>query len=77
MDNNKLESKIDKIQISISRIDKHLEVYNAQLQIHIKRSDMLERKFEPVERHVHFINGLVKLAAAIATLTAIATYFLR
>ena len=41
----RLEKKLDKIDERIDQIDKHLAVYNAQLRFHIKRTDVLEKKY--------------------------------
>lgn len=71
MSENKIESKIDKLQEDVSEIKTHLAVYNSQLEIHIKRSDLLEQKLEPVEKHVNMVNGALKLIGVLATIAAI------
>lgn len=69
------ESKLDKIQEDVTEIKTHLAVYNEQLKIHIKRSDLLEEKLEPVEKHVAMVTGVVKfigvMTAILGTIAAI------
>ena len=72
-----MESKIDKIQEDVSEIKTHLAVYNSQLEVHIKRSDLLEAKLVPVEKHVAMVNGVLKFIGVLATIAAIAELFLR
>ena len=67
---DKLEGKLDKLDERLDNVDKHLAVYNEQLGYHIRRTNILERKLEPVEDHVKFINGLIKVLLGIGGLTA-------
>jgi len=66
-----IEKKIDAIQEDVTEIKTHMAVYNEQLKIHIKRSDLLERKLEPVEKHVSMVNGALKLLSVGAAIAAI------
>lgn len=65
------DDKLDKIQEDIGEIKTHLAVYNSQLKIHIKRSDMLEKKLVPVEKHVNMVNGALKLIGVLAAIAGI------
>lgn len=71
----KIEDKLDKIQADVGEIKTHLAVYNSQLEIHIKRSDMLETQLEvrlaPVEKHVNMVSGAIKLISIAAMVAAI------
>lgn len=69
---SKIESKLDKIQDNISAINSTLAAQHESLKIHIKRTDLLEKKLEPVERHVIMINGILKFIGVIAVLATIA-----
>lgn len=71
------ESKLDKIQEDVSEIKTHLAVYNEQLKIHIRRSDLLEEQMAPVKKHVDMVNGALKLIGVLAAVAAIAEVFLR
>lgn len=65
---DRIESKIDKIADHISSIDVTLAKQQVILDEHVKRTNLLEKKLEPVERHVTVINGLMKLIAALGTI---------
>ena len=68
---DKVENKIDVILEKIHSIDKTLERNTASLELHMKRSDALEKKLEPVERHVTIIQGLAGLAGILATVLGV------
>lgn len=68
---SKIEEKLDKIQEDVTEIKTHLAVYNSQLEIHIKRSDLLEAKIVPIEKHVNMVSGAIKLITILATIAAI------
>lgn len=65
------DQKLDRIQGDIGEIKTHLAVYNQQLKVHIKRSDMLEEKLKPIEKHVAMLQGALKLIGIIAIIAAI------
>lgn len=54
-----LDSRIDNIDVTLARIDVTLEKQSDQLAYHIKRTDLLESKIEPVDRHVKIVNGIM------------------
>jgi hypothetical protein len=58
--------KIDYIVENIGAINKTLEFQSQQLQEHIKRTQMLEARLEPIEDHVKFIQGLFKIVVYLA-----------
>jgi uncharacterized protein (UPF0335 family) len=66
-----IAQKVDKLDEKLSSIDTHLAVYNEQLKIHIKRTEMLELDVEPIKRHVIQVSGSLKLLGLIATMLAI------
>jgi len=68
---DRVESKIDIIQEKISLIERLMERNTVSLEHHIKRTDLLEEKLEPVENHVKLINGIVKILLGLAALTAL------
>jgi hypothetical protein len=68
------DDKLDHIIEKIGSIDKTLEFQAAQLEEHIKRTDFLEHRLVPIEDHVKFIRGLMRLAMYLASIgAAIAT----
>lgn len=64
---DKLESKIDRLDERLDRIDQTLIKQEANLQLHMMRSDNLEKivaiqdkKLEPIEKNMNGLNFLVK-----------------
>ena len=75
---NRVELKVDKIDERLDSIDKNLAVYNEQLKIHIKRTNLLESEVKPIKDHVTQVRGVFKflafLIAASGAALAIASY---
>ena len=71
--NEKLVNDITDIKVSIARIDVTLEKNTDSLIDHMRRSDLLEKKLEPVERHVMIVNGLFKLMVVLIGLAGTIT----
>jgi hypothetical protein len=77
MDNkfDRLENKIDLVIEKIHSIDKTLERNTVSLEEHMRRTNALELKLEPVERHVSGVSVVLKAfgwcVGIIATLIAI------
>lgn len=61
--------KIDYIVEQIGGINKTLEFQSKQLETHIKRTELIEERIIPIEDHVKFIQGLVKLSLYLASLS--------
>lgn len=70
-DIHKLDNKVDKLDERLDKIDTHLAVYNEQLKIHIKRTELLENDVAPIKDHVSKINGALKLLASSGIILAI------
>lgn len=70
MDDNRVLDKLDKLDTRIDNIDITLAKQHLSLEEHIKRSNMLEAKLEPVEKHVNSVNAVLKFAGGIAILLA-------
>lgn len=76
--------KLDKIQQELQEFREESKVQFAiivkDLAYHIKRTNLLEAKLEPVEKHVTFINTLLKvllgLAAIVGTIAGMLRVFL-
>lgn len=71
MDNRRLENKVDKIVESISEINITLAKQSVILDEHVKRSNLLEAKMAPLEKHVVMINGVLKFLGLIAVFVGI------
>jgi flagellar motor component MotA len=65
------EAKIDKILEKIHSIDITLARNTASLELHMKRTDLLEKKLEPVEAHVSLINASFKVFGAVGAVVGI------
>jgi hypothetical protein len=57
---NKIEEKIDALNEHLSSIDVTLAKQEVSLAEHIRRSNALEEKLKPVERHVYMVHGSLK-----------------
>lgn len=67
----RIELKIDDISEHIASVDTTLALQHQSLEEHMRRSDLLERKIEPLENHVALIHGLFKLLGVLGTIAAI------
>lgn len=66
-----MENKLDKIIEKIASIDVTLAKQSVILEEHVKRTNLLEEKIEPIEKHVAMVNGALKLLGLIAIIVAI------
>lgn len=67
---NRIEDKIDKISDSIGSINITLAKQHQSLDEHMRRTELLEKIVEPIEKHVTMINGFIKLVILLATVAA-------
>ena len=65
---DKVDESIKILDQRLDGIDKHLAVYNEQLTFHIERTNKLEEKFEPVEKHVALVNAGAKIIGGLVFL---------
>jgi hypothetical protein len=65
-DQKRLEDKVDKIVDKICSIDVTLVKQSIILEEHIKRTNLLEDKIEPIEKHVIMVNGVLKFLGIVA-----------
>ncbi len=56
----------------LNSIDVTLAKQSISLDNHIKRTEMLEHRMEPVEKHVLMLNGFFKILGLLGTIVAIA-----
>jgi glycerol dehydrogenase-like iron-containing ADH family enzyme len=61
---DKIDAKLEKIVEHIGSIDVTLAKQSVLLDEHIKRSNMLEEKLAPVEKHVTIVNTILKVLGA-------------
>lgn len=69
--NNRTDDKLDKIQEDISDIKIIMERNTTSLEYHIKRTNILEGKVAPLEKHADMMNGALKLLGVCAAIAAI------
>ena len=67
----RLEDKIDKIGERMGNIDVTLAKQSIILEEHVKRTNLLEGKLAPVEKHVIMVNGVLKFLGLVAILIGI------
>lgn len=73
----RVEDKLDKVADDISQINATLVGQAADIRYHIKRTDMLEAKIQPIEKHIIMFNGVLKFIGAIALFIGIIEGLLR
>lgn len=71
------QDKIDFIVENIVAINKTLEFQAKQLEEHIKRTTLLEERVKPIEDHVKFIQGILKLVLYLASISGLVGAALR
>lgn len=62
---NRIEGKIDSISERLNSIDVTLVAQHESLKYHIRRTDLLEKAVEPINKHVNMVAGAMKLLAVI------------
>lgn len=66
-----LLTELKKIDNRLDSVDTKLAVYNEQLKIHIKRTELLEQDLHPIKEHVQQVKGAGKLVGLLALLSTI------
>lgn len=75
---DKVENKLDMVQdgvyLRLESIDKTLVRQEANLEEHMRRTELLEQEILPIREHVHQLRGVLKfigILSAIATIVAV------
>ena len=73
MDNslNRIEEKIDRLDLRLDGVDKTLVRQNSELESHIKRTELLEGRIDPLEKYVWMAIGGIGLLSILATAFAL------
>ena len=71
----RIESKIDDAADHLASIDVTLGMQHISLKEHVRRSNLLEAKMAPIEKHVAMVNGALKLLGALAMIAGIIEAF--
>lgn len=66
----RIEDKVDKIVDQIGYVNVTLAKQHISLELHIKRTNLLEAKLDPIEKHVTMIQGITKFVAQVAAVAA-------
>lgn len=67
----RIENKLDKVVDDIGEIKETTAKQQVSLDYHIKRTDMLEKKLEPVEEHVQLVSSVFKVIGGLAIIAGI------
>ena len=70
----KISEKLETIDGRINTIDVTLAKQHVSLDEHIRRTEILESKLEPIDTHVKMVNGALKLIGGLALLASIYRY---
>lgn len=73
----RVEDKLDKVVDKIGNIDVILGKQSVILEEHVKRTNLLEAKLIPVEKHVVMVNGAFKFLGLVAIFIGIIEGFLK
>lgn len=68
----RIEAKVDSQAKDISNINVTMAANTATLDVHVKRTELLEQRVSPLESHVAIWSGLGKALAVLATIATIA-----
>ena len=69
---DRIENKIDKHGEHLSSIDVTLAAQHQSLKDHMRRTELLEAKLEPIEEHVANLNGILKFIGFLSVLVGLA-----
>lgn len=67
----RVEDKLDKVADDISHINVTIAKQEVSLKEHIRRTDILEDKIVPIEKHMIMFNGVLKFVGVVALFTGI------
>lgn len=71
-DMTRIEDKLEKIEGHIGTQAVTLERLTVSVEEHVRRTNLLESKVEPLEKHVSMMNGALRLISILGVVAAIA-----
>lgn len=71
-DFNRIEDKLEKIEGHIGTQAVTLERLTVSVEEHVRRTNLLESKVEPLEKHVAMVSGAMRFISVLGILAAIA-----
>lgn len=66
-----MDNKIDLILEKIHNIDKTMDRNTVSLELHIKRTNLLESELKPIKEHVQLMNAIAKVIVFVGVLIGI------
>lgn len=76
-DDKRLEDKVDVVVEKIGEINVTLAKQSVILEEHVKRTNLLETKIEPIEKHVIMVHGILKFIGLLAVIAGIMEVILK
>lgn len=73
----RIEKKLDDSNEHLASIDLTLMEQHISLREHVRRTNLLEAKLIPIERHVSRVEGAIKLISILAMIAAIVGVILK
>lgn len=70
-DLKRFEFKIDRIDQRMNSVDITLAKQSEILDIHVKRTNILEDSLKPIQRHVAMVDGAIKFLGLLGIIAAI------
>ncbi len=70
-----MNNKLDQILEKIHSIDKTLDRNTSSLELHIKRTEILEAELKPLKSHVILMNNIAKIVVFLGVLLGIFSKF--
>lgn len=70
-DFKRVHEKLEKVDSTLSSIDKTLALQELHLKEHIRRTALLETEMKPVVKHVNQMQGAAKLLGILALIATI------
>lgn len=67
----RIEDKLDLLTDKVYSIDKTMDRNTNSLEVHIKRTEILEAEMKPVKSHVNLMNNIAKIIIFLGILAAI------
>lgn len=71
----RIEEKLDKVADHIADINTTIAKQEVSLDEHIRRTNLLEEKVAPLEKHVSMVNGVIKFIVLLSAIAAIVEVF--
>ena len=69
---SRIIEKLEVLDTRLDCIDKTLVKQESNLSEHMRRTDLLEKKIDPIEQHVHQLKGIAKFIGFLISLSAVA-----